>query len=94
MPAFRSTDRSIITKTAKSEDFYAFLIDRWDFLSTDKPLTINYFAVFNYCCSRIAHKMSDKFSFNYGLRYSMFNRLGSEELNTYAIDVKLAASYF
>ena len=29
-------------------------------------------------------KISEKFSVNYGLRYSMFYRLGSQEINTYA----------
>lgn len=30
------------------------------------------------------HKLSDKISLNYGLRYSNFQRLGKEEINTYA----------
>lgn len=30
------------------------------------------------------HKLSDKISLNYGLRYSNFQRLGEEEINTYA----------
>jgi hypothetical protein len=28
---------------------------RWDFYLVDKPLTLNYFAVFSCCRSRIAH---------------------------------------
>lgn len=32
----------------------------------------------------VSHKISGKFYFNYGLRYSLFYRLGSEEINTYA----------
>ncbi|TYP98160.1 outer membrane receptor protein involved in Fe transport [Tenacibaculum adriaticum] len=30
------------------------------------------------------HKLSDKLAINYGLRYSMFYRLGNQEINTYA----------
>jgi hypothetical protein len=32
----------------------------------------------------VEQKLSDKFSINYGLRYSLFYRLGNQEINTYA----------